>query len=62
MKDKLTESYKLPTEVMAYARAYKKATGISMSAFIEEAVNKQIVKLPKRVKAKMLEIDPTLCL
>lgn len=60
MKSKTSESVKLPIVLIQYAKAYKLATGVAMTTFIEESVNQKLDKLPKKIKAKMIAIDPTL--
>lgn len=60
MKERTHESVRIPAPLVRHLKAYKKATGVPIGVFIEDAVNKKLDKLPKKLKEKMVQYDPTL--
>lgn len=48
-----TEPIRLEKSAIEFARLHKKATGLPISRFIEDAINEKVERLPKDVIIKM---------
>ena len=54
------ETLKVRKDTLGYLRAYKKATSLPIYSFVDDLIMSKMYKLPKKVKDKMKEVDPSL--